>query len=102
MKITKGIEVHSDTDWVLNVKNNIHKQRQAGRLWNKFLVGKLTSSADGFRQSKIDECVFYQIESIYILYTDNYILEGPDEEELRQIVAKIKVVGLDITEEGYI
>ena len=37
---------------------------------------------------------------MYILCTDDYIMEGPDEEELRQIVSDIKVTGLDITEEG--
>ena len=34
---------------------------------------------------------------MYLLYTDYYILEGPDEEKLRQIVSKIKASGLDIT-----
>ena len=36
---------------------------------------------------------------MYILYTAGNIIEGTDEEELRQIVADIKVPGLDITEE---
>ena len=36
---------------------------------------------------------------MYVLYTEYYILEGPDEEELSQIVSDIKAAGLDITEE---
>ena len=52
--IQKVIEVQSDTKWVLKVKKNIYGQRQAGRVWNKFIVGKLTSSAVGLRQIKID------------------------------------------------
>ena len=39
---------------------------------------------------------------MYILQTDDYILEEPYEEKLRQIVAEIEATGLDITEEGYI
>ena len=60
---------------------------------------KLTSIKVGFRKSKIDECTFYWGESRYIPYTDDYILELPDDEELMHIVAAIKVEGLDITEE---
>ena len=36
------------------------------------------------------------------MYTYDSIMEVPDEEELRQILADIKVEGLDITEELYI
>ena len=32
---------------------------------------------------------------MHILYTDDSILEGSDEEKIRQIVADIKVAGLD-------
>ena len=39
---------------------------------------------------------------MYILHTGDYILAGPDEEELRHIVSDIKMAGLDITEGGYI
>ena len=41
-------------------------------------------------------------KSMYILHTGDYILAGPDEEELRHIVSDIKMAGLDITEGGYI
>ena len=39
------------------------------------------------------------MEIIDILYTYYSILAGPEEEELRHIVADIKTAGLDITEE---
>ena len=63
-------------------------------------MGKLSSSAVEFRIIKIDECVFYQAKTMYILYTNDYILAGPYEVKLRHIVVDIKAVGLDITEEG--
>ena len=78
--IPKVIEVHSETKWVINLKKNIYGQNKAGKVLHKFLVEKSTSSAVGFRQRNIDECLFYQVVSMYILYTDNYILEVPDEE----------------------
>ena len=43
MKIPNVIEVQSDTEWVLKVKNIIYEKRQASIVWNKFLMEKLTS-----------------------------------------------------------
>ena len=39
---------------------------------------------------------------MYILYTNGSMLAVPQEEDLRQLVAGIKVAGLDITKEGVI
>ena len=60
MNITKGIEVQSDTEWLIKFKKNIYGQCQSVRLYNNFLVGELTSSAVRFRQSNIYECMFYR------------------------------------------
>ena len=79
MNITKVVKVHSDAEWLLKAKHNIYSKRQAVRVWNKLLVEKSTSSEVGFRQIKVYECVFYHVNIIFILYADNYILEGPDE-----------------------
>ena len=38
MNITKVIEVQRDTEWVRNVKKNIHGNCQSGIVWNKLLV----------------------------------------------------------------
>ena len=100
MKVPKGIKVSKPGDWVLKVRKNVYGQKQAGRVWNQYLVEKLTSPEVGFRQSKYDECVFYKGKAVYMLYTDDSILAGPDEAELRDIVESIKSTGLDITEEG--
>ena len=78
--ITKSIEVQSDTVWVLKVNNTIYGKCQAGRVWNKPLAEKLTSPEVRFRQRNIDKCMLYWGKSMYILYTDDYILEGTDEE----------------------
>ena len=97
MKIPKGftIDTGNPKDYVLSIKKNIYGQKQAGRVWNKHLVHKLQLA--GFTQSAIDECVFYQGNCIYMLYTDDSILAGPTDTELDHIVAKMKNVGLDLT-----
>jgi hypothetical protein len=36
----------------------------------------------------------------HLLYTDDSILAGPDEDELNDVVEDIKAAGLDVTDEG--
>ena len=98
----KGIEVQSNIKFLLKTKKNIYGKSQSGRVRNKLLVEKLTSSEVGFREIKAGEYVLYLGKGIYILYTENYVMEGTDEEQLRQSVSGIKTEDLDITTGGYI
>ena len=100
MQIPKGFEVQCDVDqkYVLKLKKNLFGQKQAGRVWNEHLVGKLKSI--GFVQSDIDECLFYKGTAVFVLYTDDSILAGPNEDELNQIVEEMSRSGLNLTIEG--
>ena len=60
MRVPRGINITKAGNWVLRVKKNVYGQKQAGRVWNKYMVEKLTSPEVGFIQSKHDECVFYK------------------------------------------
>ena len=82
MNTQELIVVHRYREWVLNINKIIYGQRQAGRVWNKLLVDKLTNPSVGFRQSKVEECVLYCGKSVCILYTENSIMEGLQKEEL--------------------
>ena len=67
MKIPAGITFECDDDpkdYVLKIHCNIYGQKQAGRVWNQYLVSKLVKKL-GFKQSKIDECVFYRGRTLY-------------------------------------
>ena len=101
MKIPKGFEVKGadPNKYVLKLHRNVYGQKNAGRVWNDYLVDKLINKV-GFTQSKIDECVFYKGKTVYVLYTDDSILAGPDKNEIDQIVKDIKAAKLDITDEG--
>jgi hypothetical protein len=96
MEIPKGFEVEGD--YVLQLLKNLYGQKQAGRVWNKHLVSKLKSI--GFKQSAIDECVFYKGQCIYVLYTDDSILAAPTDKDLDQVIQEMKDSGLDLTVEG--
>ena len=79
-ELPKGIETHhgSSKDHVLMLLANLYGQKQAGRVWNSYLVDKLCSI--GFQQSLIDECVFYRDYVIFIVYVDDSIFLRPDDQ----------------------
>jgi hypothetical protein len=101
MEVPKGFVIQDgepEGDYVLRVHQNIYGQKQAGRVWNHYLVEHLIKV--GFIQSQHDPCVFYHGSATYILYTDDSILAGPDSHELDEIIQKMKDVGLKITCDG--
>jgi hypothetical protein len=54
----------------------------------------------GFVQSEIDECLFYKGQCVFVLYTDDSILAGPDIQELDEIIKAMQGTGLKLTVEG--
>ena len=56
MRVPKGFEVPNTDpkEYVLRLNRNVYGQKQAGRVWNKYLVDKLVNQL-GFIQSKVDE-----------------------------------------------
>ena len=101
MKVPKGFQITGENskDYVLKLNRNVYGQKQASRVWNKFLEEKLINEA-GFKKSKVDDCVFYKNKTMYMLYTDDSILAGPDKNEIDQIIKDIQNTGLNITREG--
>ncbi|KAL7474731.1 hypothetical protein ACHAW6_000689, partial [Cyclotella cf. meneghiniana] len=60
MEIPHGIETTegNSKDYILQLLANINGQKEAGWVWNQYLVSKLESI--GFTQSQFDECVYYR------------------------------------------
>ena len=77
MSIPKGFTMNKGdpSNYALHIHKNVYGQKQAGRVWNQYLVKKLVGEV-GFTQSKIDECLFYNGGVIYALYTNNSIIAG--------------------------
>ncbi len=63
MELPQGIQTkHGNSkEHVLKLEKNIYGQKQAGHVWNSFLVDKLTTI--GFIMSLIDDCVFSVVTS---------------------------------------
>jgi hypothetical protein len=100
MKVPKGFEIQGaeKDEYLLHIRKNVYGGCSAGRVWNKYLIEKLTSI--GFVPSDIDDSVFYKGNAVYVLYTDDSILAGPDNKELDKIIAQMRSTGLELTEEG--
>jgi glutamate 5-kinase len=87
MKVPSGVKIEGKgdaKDYVLKIHRNIYGQKQAGRVWNKYLTNKLTKIL-GFKQSKVDECVYYRGKTLYVLYTDDSLLAGPDKKRYNKL-----------------
>jgi hypothetical protein len=101
MQIPSGFRIDDGEtrDFVLKIHRNIYGQKQAGRVWNKYLTDILVNKV-GFHQSEVDDCVFYRGNVMYVLYTDDSILAGPDPTEIDRAIQDIKDAKLNITIEG--
>jgi hypothetical protein len=66
-------------------------------VWYKHLVKGLKEI--GFTKSKVDECVFYFGKSILLVYVDDSILMGPDEQEQHFLMTKLSK-RFEVQEEG--
>jgi hypothetical protein len=84
---------------VLKLLKNIYGQKQAGRVWNSFLVDKLTSL--GYTSSLIDDCVFFRGDIIFMIYVDDGIFLGNDDVQHLQAIKEIQGLGLNIKDQGH-
>jgi hypothetical protein len=49
------------------------------------------------RKLRVDECVFYHGKTLYVLYTDDSLLAGPDQNEIDEIILDLKKARSNIT-----
>jgi hypothetical protein len=66
---------------------NLYGQKQAGRFWYQYLTEGLQEI--GFTRSEVDECVFYYKNSVLLVYADDSILMGPDDNELEFLLQEM-------------
>jgi Reverse transcriptase (RNA-dependent DNA polymerase) len=90
MEIPPGFESTDGGDKVIHLINNLYGQKQAGRVWNQYLVVGLTKI--GFVQSKIDPCIFWRRQTILIIYTDDTIVTGPTDADIDAAITDIGTI----------
>jgi hypothetical protein len=101
MELPTGIHTkHGNSrDHVLKLLTNIYRQKQAGCMWNSYLVTKLQEI--NFKQSLIDDCVFCQDNISFIIYIDDGIFLGPSDQQLCDIINELCNLKLSIEDEGH-
>ena len=101
MDLPHGIDVDvpegNSKDYALALLKNVYGQKQAGRVWNQFLVSKL--EALGFRSSLVDDCVFYRGSTIFICYVDDGIALDLEGKNLDEFVKELSQPGIDLNVE---
>jgi Reverse transcriptase (RNA-dependent DNA polymerase) len=89
------VDNKNNSRWALRLLKNIYGQKQAGKVWNDFLVEGLTTKL-GFSQSTVDPCILWRGDIIIIIYTDDTIITGPNELSIDKAIADIASL-FDIT-----
>jgi hypothetical protein len=73
MKIPRDFEVYGKTrkTHALKLIKNLYGQKQAVRVWNKYLHSTLLKL--GWKQIRADDCLYYKREVIFVVYVDDGI-----------------------------
>jgi hypothetical protein len=101
MELPQGILTAqgNSKDHVLKLEKNIYEQKQAGCIWNSFLMDKLMSI--GFTPSLIDDCIFLWDDIIFMVYVDDGIFLGNDDSKFQDAIRNIQDAGLNIEDQGH-
>jgi hypothetical protein len=101
MELLTGIYTkhRNSKDHALKLLANIYGQKQAGCMWNSYLITKLREI--NFKQSVIDDCIFYRDNVIFIVYVDDGIFLGSLDQQLHDIINKLRNLKLSIEDQGH-
>ena len=115
LQLPDGIETESGNSrtHVLKLLRNVYGQKQAGKVWADFLSENLFKI--GFKRIKIDECMFYRGNIVFLVYVDDGIVVSFDGTSIGSVTKELKesklkledqwhpaeYVGLNIKKQGY-
>ena len=68
----------------LKLVRNVYGQKQAGRVWNKFIDKGMRNI--GFTPSTFDPYLYYRGSVLFLVYIDDCIVFGPDAQAIDQVV----------------
>ena len=101
MKFPYGIKTSkgSAKSHALKLKQNLYGKKQAGLVWYNHLSSRLKRI--GFKQSAIDDYVFYKGNVIFFFYVDNDIFVSPESREVDKVIKELKdpAIGLDLEDQ---
>jgi hypothetical protein len=93
------IHKRKSKEYILKLEKHIYGQKQAGHVWNSFLVEKLTSIR--FTTLLLDDCVFFHNDIIFMVYVDDGIFLGSNGLQLQEVIKEIQDLSLNIEDQGH-
>ena len=78
--------------------SNLYGSKNAGLVFYEHLKQGLKQI--GFMQSKVDEGVFYRGKLMFLIYVDDGILLHPDAKEIDKVIAELRALKYNISDEG--
>ena len=72
----------------LKLIRNVYGQKQAGRVWNKYMDKGMKDI--GFTPSAFDPCLYYRGSVLFLVYIDDCIVFGPNDEAIDQVVTDLR------------
>jgi Reverse transcriptase (RNA-dependent DNA polymerase) len=99
MKIPKGFQIQNGnrSTHALCILRNLYGQKQAGRAWNQHLHQKLLDL--GWIQRAADDCVYYQGNTVFVVYVDDGIRLSPSIENIHECLKEMNK-HIKLTQEG--
>ena len=91
MKLPIGLRYEGidETKYCLKLTKNMYGQKQAGRVWKKYLVDGLRNI--GFKQSESgEECIFYRRDVIFFFYVDDGCFLSPNVDSVTKAIEDLK------------
>ena len=97
---TKGFKTKEGDGWnhVLQILKNLYRHKKSGRVCKHHLNNALR--AIWFKQSAVNECVWYRYETIFFYCVNVGIFMGPDHRAIDKSIKDIEKAGLDIEDKG--
>ena len=84
---------------MLNLMRNVYGQKQAGNVWADFLSENLFKI--GFKRIKIDECMFYRGNIVFLVYVDDGIFFSLDRTSINNVIKELQYSKLKLEDKGY-
>ena len=72
----------------LKLLRNVYGQKQAGRVWNKFMDQGMQEI--GFKPSQFDPCLYYRGSVVFLVCIDDCIVFGPNERSIDKVVQDLR------------
>ena len=80
---------------VLKLLRNVYGQKQAGRVWNKYMDQGMREN--GFTPSQFDPCLYYRGSVVFLVYIDDCIVFGPSDQSIDQVVKDLRACSRQFT-----